>query len=58
MDPGLKEAQFNRGLALRMLGRADEARQAFAEIEREGGSWSPAARDQLRDIEEASKRRP
>ncbi len=58
LDPTLPEARFNRALALKALGRADEARQAFAEIERLGGSWSAAAGEQLRDVTEAPLRRP
>ena len=58
MNPALNEARFNRGLALRTLGRAEEARHSFAELERQSGSWSKAARDHLRDLEEVSGRRP
>ncbi|MEO8359361.1 MAG: zf-HC2 domain-containing protein [Vicinamibacteria bacterium] len=49
LDPRLIEARFNRGLALEMLGRADESRTTFAEIEAQGGAWSAAARDHLRN---------
>jgi tetratricopeptide (TPR) repeat protein len=58
LDSELPEARFNRGLALKALGRSEEAQQTFTEIERQGGSWSAAAREQLRDISEALKRRP
>lgn len=58
LDSNLDEARFNQGLALQMLGRSEEARKVFAMIEAQGGMWSAAARDELRDISEAMKPRP
>lgn len=58
LDPNLDEARFNHGLALKRLGRSEEARTVFAAIESQGGEWSAAARDELRDISEAPKPRP
>ena len=56
LDPGLSEARFNRGLAVKLLGRTDEARKAFGEIAAAGGSWSAAARDQLHDLAQPTGR--
>lgn len=52
MAPGLLEARFNLGLALKDLGRADEARRVFAEVEARRDDWSAAARDELRALSE------
>jgi len=48
LNPKLVEAQFNRGLALEALGRANEARADFAKIAARGDAWSDAAREHLR----------
>ena len=52
LDPRLGEASFNRSLALKALGRIDEARRGFEAIAKENDSWSAAARDELRDLGE------
>ena len=58
LDPALSEAGFNRSLALKALGRAEEARRGFDEMARRGDDWSAAARDQLRDLPGAAGPRP
>ena len=58
LDPTMAEAAFNRAFALDALGRKDEARRAFSALLERGGSWAPAARDALRDLELGEGRRP
>lgn len=58
LDPALREAAFNRGLALKALGRVEEARRVFASMAGSGDAWSNAARDELRDLEGAGPGRP
>ncbi len=58
LDPALSEAGFNRGLALKALGRVEEARRGFNEMAERGDAWSAAARDQLRDLPAAAGPRP
>lgn len=58
LDPALGEAEFNRCLALKGLGRVEEARRGFSEMAARGDAWSAAARDQLRDLPGAAGPRP
>lgn len=58
LDPALPEARFNRSLALKALGRVEEARRGFAELAARGDGWSAAASDQLRDLPGAAGPRP
>ena len=57
-DPALSEAGFNRSLALKALGRVEEARRGFSEMAARGDAWSAAARNQLRDLAGAAGPRP
>lgn len=58
LDPTLSEAGFNRSLALKALGRFEEARRGLSEMAARGDAWSTAARDQLRDLPGAAGPRP